>query len=237
MRGEMRIRYGLAYGRENNFYTGVPGQKGYLAGTDGLFAQMNTAPDITLGSLFYTNNSGATVINSFTIQDPAAGKGNLAGLHEGKEIKIIFLDSNTTVSGSRIYLVGTDNAFSAGSFLDLIYHNSAFMEMGRSNIYQNFVPATLNTTTNGLVANWVNSFVVNATTAGNAVANIAGGMIGQRLLLVNGNSSGTFTVSTAGNIIYSLVGYGTFGVLTVAASGGSVELVKVSNGQWATLSR
>ena len=62
-----RVRYGLALGRENNFYTGIFGQKGYLAGTDGLFAQGNTAPDVTLGNLFYSNNSVNTIINNFTI--------------------------------------------------------------------------------------------------------------------------------------------------------------------------
>ena len=70
---EMRIRYGLAYGRQNNFYAGIAGQKGYLGGSDGLLGQANTSPDVTLGCLFYTANSSATIINSFQLSHPSAG--------------------------------------------------------------------------------------------------------------------------------------------------------------------
>src|SRR3990167_1172535 len=112
--GDQRIRYGLAYGRQANFYTGNTDQtkRGYLAGTDGLFAQASTGPDVSTGYLFYTNNSGATTISDFQVAPFGRGTGgNQAPISEGKTIKVVFLDSNTTVSGSRIYLSGTANTF------------------------------------------------------------------------------------------------------------------------------
>ena len=55
--GDTRIVYGLAYGKQNNFYTIWQGK------THGLFAQANTAPDVTLGVLFdYTRKHRALII-------------------------------------------------------------------------------------------------------------------------------------------------------------------------------
>jgi len=81
----------------------------------------------------------------------------------------------------------------------------------------------------------VNSVLLTLNSAATVINSISGGMVGQRLLIVDNNSSGTFTVSTAGNILYS--GMNTGSVVTISASGGTVELVKVTNGQWCVIGR
>lgn len=236
MAGHLRIRYGMAYGRENNFYSGVAGQKGYLAGTDGLLAQANTSPDVTYGTQFYTNNSAATTINSFQLNHPSFGNGNLAGLFEGKVIRILFLDSNTTVQGPAIYMSGTDNTFNQRGFLELMYHGSAWYETSRMNPY---------TTTSILVGGsfganvvGVEKVVVNGSGASWTLQSLSGGVFGQRVLVINNNSSLTFSVSTIGNIIYSTVaqaGSAFVGIMSVSASGGTVELVKTAQGNWCVI--
>lgn len=241
--GDFRIRYGMALGRQNNFYAGISGQKGYLAGTDGLFAQGNTAPDITVGNLFYTNNSSATIINSFTLQHPSQGSGNVAGLYEGKLINIVFLDSNTTLSGSRFFLSSTNNTFGANSVIELIYHNSGFYEMGRSNVYSDMVSLQI-ANSSSVNANFVTSYLLSYVSTGGVsglatVQSISNGMVGQRLLLINNQSTGTIAISTAGNIAYSTVipTVAGSGIYSLSASGGVVELIKVSNNQWSIVGR
>lgn len=131
MSREFRVRYGMAIGRENNFYAGISSQKGYLAGTDGLFAQGNTAPDVTLGNLFYTNNSSNTTIVDFTLGHPSQGTGNLAGLFEGKLITVYFIDDSTRLARSaRLVTVGTDGWQAAGTVMTFLYHNSAWVQIG-----------------------------------------------------------------------------------------------------------
>lgn len=236
--GDLRVRHSIAYGRQNNFYT-----SNFSGGTSGLFGQANTAPDVTLGTLFYTNNSAATTINSFTLSHPAQGQGNLAGYWEGKEIKIVFLDSNTTVAGSRIVLAGTDNAFAQNSFLELVYHTSSWYETSRTQNYSTFVPVALGNSA-GLNANFVSSFMMTYVSTGGVsgtavVQSVSGGMIGQRLLLINNQSSGSIAISTAGNISYSTVlpTIAGSGIYTLAASGGLAEIIKVSNSQWSFVGR
>lgn len=232
---EQRIRYGLALGRVNNFTTGIAGQKGYLAGTDGLFAQASTGPDVSTGYLFYTNNSGATIISDFQVAPFGRGTGgNQAPMSEGKVIKIIFLDSNTTVSGSRIYLAGTDNTFNVNAVLDLIYHNSGWYEMSRTNPKEELVSFTLGAS-QGLNANFTKSILFSGESA-LVIQGVSGGYVGQSLYLINGGSGQTITVSTAGNIRVSTPFYisNSSKQLTIG-SGGAVELYKTSPTIWSTI--
>ena len=234
---EQRIRYGLALGRVNNFYTGSTDQtkRGYLAGTDGLFAQASTGPDVSTGYLFYTNNSGATTISDFQVAPFGRGTGgNQAPMSEGKVIKIMFLDSNTTVSGSRIYLAGTDNTFNTNAVLDLIYHNSGWYEMSRTNPYSEMVSFTLGAS-QGLNANYTRSILFSGESA-LVIQGVSGGVVGQRLVLINGGSAQTITVSTAGNIrIASPFWIANSSMKLTINSGGAVEIYKTSPTIWSTI--
>jgi len=135
--GDTRVRYGLAYGRMNNFVTGSTDQttRGYLAGTDGCFKQADTTPDVTNGVLFYTNNSAATTITHFDLQHPVGtNSGNLSGLYEGKVIRVVFLDALTTVqNNTRVVLADSANTtFGTNSVLELMYHTSSWYEVSRN---------------------------------------------------------------------------------------------------------
>jgi hypothetical protein len=130
--GDLRIRYGFALGRQNNFYAGVSGQKGYLAGSDGLIASGNTGPNVSFGSIFYTQNTSLTTISKFELSHPSVGGGNLAGLYEGKVFSILTIDSNTTIAGPRIYVSNSSPALNKNSVVTFIYHASAFYEMSRA---------------------------------------------------------------------------------------------------------
>jgi hypothetical protein len=230
---ETRIRYGLAYGRMNNFYTGVAGQKGYLAGTDGLLAQGNTAPDVSLGYLFYTNNSGATTITDFQVYVGNQG-GNQAPMFEGKAIKILFLDTNTTIAGSRIYLANSENTFTSNAVLDLLYHGSAWYEMSRTGNSKDMVSFTLGAS-QGLNANQTKSILFSGESA-LVVVSVSNGYVGQSLYLVNGGCAQTITISTAGNIRIS---HGSFvttsGNQITIRSDGTAHLFKASPTIWSLI--
>lgn len=202
----VRFRYGVAIGRENNFYTGIPGQKGYLAGTDGLFAQGNTAPDVTLGNLFYSNNTVGTIIRDFTLSHPTQNAGNLAGLFEGKIINVIFLDDSTSLARSaRLQIVGTDGLQTAGSISSFIYHNSAWYQFGAERTQNNFlVVDSTNFAQGALAANsainvrGISTVVLNGSGGLNIVPlTLFGGEEGQEVMLY-AVSAALITVNTAG---------------------------------------
>lgn len=232
--GDTRIRYGLAYGRMNNFTSGIAGQKGYLAGTDGLIANGDTTPDVTNGYLFYTNNTGATTISYFDVSLPGNPAGNNAPLFEGKTIKVLFLDTNTTIAGSLIYLANSENTFNEKGVLDLLYHNSAWYEISRVNPYKDLATFTLGAS-QGLNANLTNSILITGESA-IVVVSISGGYVGQSLYLVNGGSNQSITVSTAGNIrIPHSMWVSNSGVQLTINSCGAVELYKTSPTIWSLI--
>src|SRR3990167_185332 len=233
--GDQRIRYGLAYGRQNNFFTGNTSQTGYLGGTDGLFAQASTGPNVSTGYLFYTNNSGATTISDFQVAPFGRGTGgNQAPISEGKTIKVVFLDSNTTVSGSRIYLSGTANTFNTNGVLDLIYHNSGWYELSRKNPYSDLVSFTLGAS-QGLNANYTNSVLFSGESE-LTIVSVSNGAMAQRLVLVNGGSAQTITVSTAGNIRITTPFFVTNSSMKLTiGSGGAVELFKTLPNIWSVI--
>lgn len=232
--GDFRIKYGMAYGRQNNFYAGIAGQKGYLAGTDGLLGQGDTTPDVTNGVLFYTNNSGATSITDFELTSPRGAA--QVGLFEGKAIKVVFLDSNTTVSGPRILLSNSDNTFNRNGYLELLFHGSAWIETGRSNIYNQMVNLNI-AASQGLNTNYVASIVLQVTGAAPVIQSFSGGYLGQRLLVINNNSSAAISISTAGNIVAPSLQLNTTGIITIVPSGGVAEFVKSTATQWAIVGR
>lgn len=119
--GDFRIVYGKALGKEGNFQVR----------TDGLFAQADTTPDVSNGTLFYTNNTTNTVITNFDLSwNPQTAT---VSHFEGKEIKVLFLDNSTSLaSNSRILLASTNGNFTTNSSIDFLYHNSAWYETGRS---------------------------------------------------------------------------------------------------------
>lgn len=206
MAGQFRTRYGLAVGRENNFYTGIAGQKGYLAGTDGLLAQGNSTPDVTNGYLFYTNNTGNTTIRDFILSHPAQANGNIAGLFEGKKIFVWFLDGSTRLAYSTsgpIIGVGTDGLQGANSVAEFIYHTSSWYMIDYNRISNNFATygsGNVNYSANSsLNVRGLTTVALNNTGGSQLTfVTLTGGEQNQTVLLYASNSAVQFTVNTGG---------------------------------------
>ena len=128
--GDTRFKNGLALGSYNNFY----------ATTAGVFAQADTTPDVTDGVLFYSNNTSNTTITHFDLTEVGGGAGSNAGAFEGKVIKVIFLDNSTGLANTgNLKLATSDNLQGKNNWIELIYHNSAWIECGRSLNQSNFI--------------------------------------------------------------------------------------------------
>lgn len=245
--GDTRIRYGLALGRMNNFYTGSTDQtkRGYLAGTDGLFKQADTTPDVTNGYLFYTNNSAATTITDFKLMHPAFGtSNNLAGLFEGKVIKVFFIDGLTTIANStRVVLADSGNTtFGANSTIELMYHTSSWYEICRniktaSSSSGRVINVGTSSSVTPITVTANDKIIYLKTTSLTAqVSGFAGGVEGQRLIVTRVLSD------TGSNILFSATNSSGIGNLyfagtadfnlTVPASSSlqAVEMVKIGTG-------
>lgn len=233
--GDARIVYGLALGKQGNWYTTWQNK------THGLLAQASTAPDVTTGCLFYSVNSSATTITNFGLRvagSPDTG-GNIAPLFEGKVIKIFFTDGSTTVaSNARIYLANSASfAFPSNSVLDLIYHNSAWYETSRS-IDGNSVRSIAVGGTNMVltVTNADKVLTLAGTDASTILSGISGGYIGQQIILISGSGGANITVtSTAGNIY--VVGTDSFRIAGIASDNNlaSITVQKISASYWSVL--
>lgn len=212
--GDFRIPYGKAIGKQNNFLAGIAGQKGYLAGTQGLFGQGDTTPDVTNGCLFYANNSGATTITDFDLSSPRGG--GQPGLYEGKEIKVWFLDTNTRLARSnRLVLSGTDGLQGLNNAIDLIYHNSAWYETNRN--YLNPGVAQANSANLGLTGNvnvYGNTRVVEVFSASGSAATLRTAVGGEQyqmltLIAVGGSNSIVIVNSAAADTFVTTTSSGT----------------------------
>jgi len=122
--GDTRFRDGLAYGPYGNFY----------ANTANLFPQADATPDVTLGNLFYSNNTTTTIITHFDLQAPPGDTSpTFHQKYEGKIVKVVFLDDSTGLANAgRLILSSSDNLQGANNSAEFIYHNSSWIEFTRS---------------------------------------------------------------------------------------------------------
>jgi len=198
--GDTRWKGGIAYGPYNNFF----------ARTDNVFAQADTTPDVTNGNLFFTNNTTNTTITNFDLTLTGGGAGSNAGAFEGKEIKVFFIDDSTRlVNGGRLTLAGSNGLQGPNNNITLIYHNSSWIETGRS--YNQSDVITFSS------ANWL-------TATGNPVMNASTGNVnvtgrGKHIVIKH------FVEAASQIALRRLVG-GEEGMhATILASGGSHALV------------
>lgn len=198
--GDFRIPNGFAYGRLNNFF----------ARTDNLFAEADSSPDVTLGSLWFSNNSTNTTITHFdlTVTGPipgGSGHGNYAGAFEGKEINVMFLDGSTRlVNGGNLILSTSDGLQGANNTIRLIYHNSAWIEFSRSYNNSSIVSvSSLNLGVAGIVSvlGNVKTVQISAEAGTNSILRRAtGGEQGQIITLIaSGGSDALIVVNSAAN--------------------------------------
>lgn len=182
---------GISIGKYNNFY----------ARTDGAFTSGDTTPDVSLYGLYYSNNSSATTITDFDLAATSQGPGQ----YEGKQLKYVALDANTTLSPSASLLTTEPGvALAANTVIDFVYHNSTWLETARS------VPSATGgsssqsiagTTAVGDVTGYSLIPIV-GTAATVTIKGISGGTELQEVRLYDAGSGGiSVLINTAGNIL------------------------------------
>lgn len=221
-----RYPFGLALGHENQFNSygrgggatpnPLPAGIQYEQVTAGLLAQANTAPDISMGSLFYTNNTGATVISQFrSFQNGRAGALQVSGQidstsppPEGKIIRVFFLDGNTSYAqgGSggvgNIILTSSDNGIGANTVCDFMASNGSWFQIG--NPSRPSAGMGIATFVGAGTASFNASNVTTEVFQGTGTTvlfSISGGQVGQSVILLNNTAGITLNISTGGNIL------------------------------------
>lgn len=202
--GPTRFPYGQAYGFANQFYSnkGVTVGAGLqVAGTAGDISGQ-TSPDVTVGDLFYVNNTAALTITNFTLLDTA----NRAGNYEGKVIRVFFLDTATQIANAApLFLTKTDNlAVGAGggnSYIELMQSRGTWYETSRSQPNRSEVTNTVMTTASSYNVDGIRVlFLQNTGSITRPVSAFSGGQVGQIIYVMRADSN-AMTVQTGGNII------------------------------------
>ena len=223
--GAFRVPYAFAWGKYGNFSNR----------TDNLIASTDATPDISGGSLFWTNNASAT---SITYLD---GKTNgLINPEEGQEVRIGVLDANTTfVDGAQFRLRdGVNTPATPGSFWHFVYHSSAWYETYRSYNTAGFIQALSGAlgTTGLLTINPAVTAVTLLTGASSSMTlrGMPGGYNGQRVTLSVIGSSVTLVTNSAGATDSFVVNNvaGTTAILTGSISVTFVRTVAGTTAKW-----
>ena len=215
--GPTRFPDGQALGRVNNF--------NYRSNTAGLFAQGDTTPDVTTGSLFYANNTQDTVITHFDLQDYA----NRAVNYEGKIITVFFLDDSSRLANNgRLFLNGSDDLLGANHSITLMHSRSAWYELERSKPNQNGGIVTTNIAGTAALTVTRDTQVVFAigTATPVVIAGISGpSYIGQRLVLALNSAGISYQIKSDAAVAI----VGTNAILYTAPR--NIELMRVA-GSW-----
>lgn len=190
--GDFRIVNGWGLGRYANFF----------ATSDNIFGQADTTPDVTNGALFFSNNTGNTTITHFDLTPQA---GNTGGTwhqqFQGKRITVLFLDNSTRLAnGGRLMLSSSDGLQGANNSIELLYHNSAWIELGRSQNTTDVIAVTSASLGEaGEIDTRGRKLFTTSATAGSAaiIRRAINGEQGQKLTIFNGGSSMTLVVNSA----------------------------------------
>ena len=222
---DFRFKNGLAYGPVGNFQ----------ARTDNLFASTDATPDVSDGNLFYSNNASATSITHFDLSGQ-----NVLSEHQGKEIRVVFLDANTTlVAGAQLRTAeGQNIPVPALAVFDFLYVNSAWVETYHSYNTTNTITIGSNTIAAGGLIN-INPAVTHVLLLTGASSSMTlqgmpGGYTGQRVTLVSIGSSVSLTTNSAGatdSFVVRTVG-GTSAIMTGTNSVTFTRLVMGSTAKW-----
>ena len=206
-----RNRYANAYGPLYNFQ----------ARSDNCFAQSDATPDVSLGTLFYSINTTATIITDFD------------GGEEGQVITVIMLDNYTGLANSgELVLAGSGSFEGANNSITLIQHNTSWYEVSRSQnstgVY-NYV--STGSASNAAMIDVKGVNIVTMLGSGAAPIKLIGlsnGTIGQEVTLVNVGSAVLIANSIGGatNILIT----STLGAATViVATSTAFKSVQMSN--------
>ena len=216
--GPSRTPYGSAKGFVNNFnYRGTTANN--ISG--------QTTPNVTLGELFYTNNTGIVTITNFILDDTA----NRLVNYEGKLITVFCIDSATQFANAgALFLTGTGN-LNGNASIDFLHSRGSWFELRRSVVTRNEqVTARVGTAAGVTIDNGTKVINFQSTSAQSPLKAISGGYVGQVVTILSPaalNSGGiTITVMTGGNIVFP--GTNQFAIQTNAG----LQLMKVSATEW-----
>ncbi len=225
--GPTRFPYGKGLGFVNNFFSNklLPIGNTAVVGTAGDISGQ-TAPDVTLGELFYTNNTGALTITNFVLQDTA----NRLASYEGKVIRVFFLDANTQLANaSPLVLSTTNNLLGANNTIELMQSRGSWFELNRSYDNTSDITNFITNAQSSLNVNGVRVALLNNTgSTTNSIIALSGGQVGQEVsfMLVGSNA---VRLLAGGNIFMPFTN-----ALLINASG-MYKAMKFDNSSWRIL--
>ncbi len=222
--GPTRFPYGLALGFANNFRTVQNTTAGDISG--------NTTPDVTIGGLFYTNNTSPLTITNFLLQDTA----NRLGSYEGKIIRVFFLDTGTQLANAgALFLSGTNNLIGANNSIELMFSRGSWFEMDRSYVTRSEITTFVTNAQSSLNVDNVRVAILNNTGATtNKIIGLSGGQVGQEVTFMNIGSNPVILISQAGGATSSNMIMMVTNALLISASG-AWKFIKHTDLNWSAL--
>ena len=199
--------HGLALGKFNNFY----------ARTDGLIAESDTAPDVSMYSLLYANNSATTVIKDFS---------NGA---EGQIVVLINVGSDLGFAKSTNMLVSDSSNIVKDDSIIFIKHKTSWYELCRKHTANTEVQFAIELSANNasIVGGVANAKVLVIHNSGATVlTGLSGGYVGQILTVVNTLSAVTLSHNAL------ILNQASSGVGFVMECSAAVTLVHLGGGKW-----
>lgn len=245
-----RFPFGIALGFENQFnnygktsgpQTSNPISGQYETVTAGLLSQSSTAPDVSFGSLFYTQNTGNTTITNFTTTWMGRSGANLSSgqvdtsgpIPEGKLITIVFLDNSTQLANNtNLVLAGTNNLLGANNTITLLGSNGRWLELERSYNNNSEVTTFVTNAQSSLNMNGVRVAILNNTgSTTNKIIGLSGGQIGQEVTFMNIGSNPIILIAQAGGATSSNMVIFSTNSLVINASG-AFKFIKHTDLLW-----
>ena len=198
--------YSLALGKLNNF----------KARTDGLIAEADSSPDVSLTSLLYSNNSSTLVIQDFD------------GGSEGQIIHLINVGSNVSFLRGSLLVIDSSNLQTNDS-ITFVKHLTSWYELTRSACGNLAVKFAAQLAADNAYVDVTNANVLVISNSGATIlTGLSGGYIGQILTIVCNGSSVTLSNNTC------VINQGSGGVGYVMPSNGAVQVVRLAS-KWLTL--
>ena len=217
-----RWPYGSALGFQNNFNF-----NGALSGTAGNISGSAT-PNVTLGNLFYANNTGSLAITSFVLDDTA----NRLTQYEGKTFRVFILDTGSTVfaNAGNLFMNGTNNLAGQNNSVEFMFSRGNFYELDRSYITRNEALSVTIGSAGSVTVDGVGLVVVTGTAATSVVRSFSGGQVGQTVILTAVGTAGVnHYVDNLGNL--KMAGTAMYAINV----SGSYQFTKVNASIWKML--
>jgi len=197
--------YSLALGKLNNFH----------ARTDGLIAEADTTPDVSMYSLLYANNSSNISITDFD-------NGS-----EGQILYIINVGSDLSFTRSTTMLVSDSSNLTKNDSISFINHNSAWYELSRSAAGNSTIKYAAQLASDNAYVDVTGAKVLVINNSGTTIlAGLSGGYVGQVLTVVNTLSAVTLSHNAL------LLNEASAGVGFVIVTSAAVDLIHLKGGKW-----